>query len=293
MVEQDIGPKITYEKAPSTIFLRRIVPHKVSIAIADKILGQGLSVGGHRHLKLFLKKILIGEHIQIASVLPVYQDADFKFETAGEENIPTSGTTLFIANHEKSRIIGGMGHFIEAARVAYEARSDVRETWRREPRVIFQRGLTCAVRLPGGKKFVWMAPLTEQFYQLAAESFNWVVVDPPKHDRNDQITNKQNLPPCVTEQLLDGRAQFWFPQGKDDQTSSLFMPQKASDYITNLKQHDIAIIPVIFERGRLFSIRFGPPIHIQDLPLSKDGKLNLNDFAQKHMAPLLTANRPS
>ncbi len=288
MLEQGTGRGITYENAPSTLVLRKIVPHPVSIAIADKVLGQGLSPEGHRHLKPILGKILRGEHVSVGrEVLPMYQDAQFKFETEGNEHIPKSGTTLFIGNHEKSRIIGGMGHFIEAARVAYESRGRVENEALREPQVIFQRGLTRVVRLPGGKKFVWMIPLTEQFYQLAAESLDWIAVSPPVNDKNGQITNRQNLPSGVVDQLLEGRALFWFPQGKHDERGAMTMPDKGNGFLTRLKDEDINIVPVMFKpNGSTFNIRFGQSVHIRQLPQNKTGQLDINHFAQNHLEPL-------
>jgi hypothetical protein len=291
MLERQIAPKKAAEAETSTIILRRVIPHALTIRIADKLLGDGLSEEGHKKLRKVLKKILSQEPVQASSEIPpVYEGAHFTFSTEGQENIPTSGTTLFIGNHTKSGPLAGMGQYFEASKIAYERRVDVVDDHKREPRAIAQKGLTGVFKFPGGARLVWTLPLTEQFYEMAAKSFNWIVVSAPKFDKNNQIINKQNLPLNTIDSFVGGEAMFWFPQGKHMATDDLVMPQKGTGLLTRLKDEDVKIVPVRFTPdGNTFRIRFGKPVHVQDIQPNSSGQLDVNDFARNYLQPL--ANR--
>lgn len=217
----------------------------------------------------------------------IYKDSQFTFTSEGEEHIPSSGTTLFIGNHTRSGPLAGMGQYFEASKIAYERRTGVEDNTKKEPKVIAQKGLTRVIKLPGGARYVWTLPLTEQFYELAADSLNWIVISAPKFDKNGQITNRQNLPQQVVDDFLDGQALFWYPQGKHMETRDLAMPEKGTGFLTKLKDEDVTIVPVRFiPESEVFRIHFGKPVHIQDLPPNGNGQLDINHFSRNHLEPL-------
>lgn len=274
-------------KETSTLILRKIIPHKITIALADKFMGEGLTDEGHSKLKTIVSRILKEEKIQASQdVPPAYVDSQFRFEHDGEENIPNKGTTLFIGNHTKSGPLAGIGQYFEASKIAHDARVDVEDNGKREPRVIAQKGLNKTIKFPGGNRVSVMVPLTESFYELAAKSLDWVVVSVPKFDKNGQITNRQNLPPGVIENLLRGEALFWFPQGKHKEGHDLVMPEKGSGFLNKLKDEDVNIVPTRFMPGNPFKIRFGQSVHIQDIPKDENGQLDVNAFSRNYLVPL-------
>ncbi len=287
MVEQEQSRQRA-ETATSTLFLRKVLPHAITVKIGDKLLGQGLSEEGHKQLRSVLKKILNNQPIEVSREIPlIYKDSQFTFTCQGQEHIPASGTTLFIGNHTRSGPLAGMGQYFEASRIAYERRTDVEDHSKREPKAIAQKGLTKVFKLPGGTRYVWTLPLTEQFYELAADSLNWIVISAPKFDKNGQILNRQNLPQGVVDDFLGGQALFWYPQGKHMETHDLAMPEKGTSFLTKLKNEDVTIVPVRFiPTDNVFRIHFGRPVHIQDLPPNGNGQLDINHFAQNHLEPL-------
>ncbi len=293
MSEHEPRTKIVYDNAPSTRPLRELIPHGLSVRVGDMVFGKDLTPQGHVELRRTLRKMLRAEHVTPGDdMYPAYKDA-IKFIVEGQENIPKSGATLFIGNHEKSPLLAGMVHFIEAARVTNDMRTEAPDDVMRETRIIMQRGLSRPIRVFGRKVGVVTIPFSEQFYQLATDAANWITVDPPKYDKNGQIINRQGLPKGLMEEFYKGQAIFWFPQGKHDKPGNLKMPNKANDFVTKSKDHDININGLVFEQADDgFHITFTQSVHIQDFPRNEVGELDVNLFAQRFMAPCLSANRP-
>src|SRR3990167_1596107 len=246
MPERDVG-KPSLQESQRLTSLIRIIPHPLTIYIADKLLGEGLTEEGHEKLKKLIQKMLKREQIQVNREVPqIYADCEFKFYFEGQGNIPKSQATLFIGNHTRSGPLFGMAQYFETARIVYEERTDAGDELLREPVAIAQRGLTKVVRLPGGRKFMWTIPFTGQFYDMAAEALNWVTVDPPKFDSNGQIVNPQRLPRRVTEDLIAGGAVLWFPQGTHRDPGNLVMPEKSEGFLTKLKGQDVKLVAMRF-----------------------------------------------
>src|SRR3990167_11296847 len=205
MFEREYGGPSVKESRRSTFIIRRIIPHPLTVYIADKFLSEGLTPEGHEKLKELIQKMLKRKKVQASLEMPqIYEDCGFKFYFEGQGNIPKSQATLFIGNHTRSGPLFGMAQYFETARIVYKERTDVGNEFLREPVAIAQRGLTKVTKLPGGRKFVWTIPFTAQFYDMAAEALNWVTVDPPKFDSSGQIVNRQSLPSKVTEDLIAG-----------------------------------------------------------------------------------------
>lgn len=287
MLEQENRILATREIQKSTFIIRRVIPHLLTIYMADKLLGEGLTEKGHKKLKIVIKKFLLREHVQSSSEVPqVYEDSEFLFMTEGDENIPTGGATLLIGNHTRSGPLYGMGQYFEVSRAVYKKRINVKNEILREPRAIAQRGLTKAIKFPGGSKFIWNLPFTDQFYDLAAECLNWVTVSPPRFDTNEQITNKQYLPKEVIDYLLSGGALLWFPQGKHQDANYLTMPEKSIGLLTKLKDEDVNLVAIRFIPGsNSLRIIFSEAVHIQDVP-QEDGSVDIKTFVEKYMQRL-------
>lgn len=282
MVDQEPRTGIVYKDPPPTGLLE-LVPRRLAIAAGVKVFGGGLTPDGREALAKGLEKILRKEHITPGEdIHPTYKDA-VEFQIEGEENIPRSGATLFIGNHDTHPLLGRMVQFVEGARVVHNARVDVEDSVTREPRIIMQRGIRKKVKLLGIGLGTHTVPFSEAFYFMAAKAANFVVVDRPIPDENGQIVNKQNMPIGLAEEIASGQALFIYPQGKYE--AGLKMPDK-SGFVAKLRSFDVNVVPVLFERGDPFRIAFGEPVHIQDLPLNETGEPNLNRFAQEHLMPL-------
>src|SRR4030042_42040 len=286
MSEREHRNASTKEAQRSTTLIR-LIPHPLTVHIADKILGEGLSQKGHKKLKYLIQRVLRREQIQVSREVPqIYKDHPFEFYCEGQGNIPRSQATLFIGNHTEGGPLSGMAQYSETSRVVYEERTDVCDERLREPVAIAQRGLTKVVRLLGGRKFIWTIPFTGQFYDMAAAAFNWIVVDPPRFDSNGQIVNKQRLPRQVTENLIAGGALLWFPQGKHENANYLTMPQKSSGLLTRLKDEDVRLVAMRFVPGKnSLSMFFSDAVHIQDL-VQKEGRVDMDDFVSRYLKPL-------
>src|SRR3990167_1800926 len=267
--------------------LIRIVPHPLTVYIADKFLGEGLTEEGHKKLKKLVKKMLKGEKVQASREFPqIYRDCEFEFNFEDRENIPTSGATLFVGNHTRSGPLFGMGQYFETARIVYEERTDVGDDRLREPVAIAQRGLTRVVKLPGVRKFMWTIPFTGQFYDMAVEALNWVTVDPPRFDSSGQIVNRQRLPKRVAEDLIAGGAVLWFPQGKHEEPGNLAMPKKSEGFLIKLKDDDVKLVAMKFMPAKKsLSIFFSDAVHIQDIPQS-EGQIDMAAFVARYLEPL-------
>lgn len=287
MVEYDYRSFASFETETSTFAIRKIIPHRLTVYIADKLLGEGLGNEGHRKLKDIVSRILRRERILASYEMPqIYEDSDFVFRLEGEENIPTSGATLFIGNHTRGGPLFGMGQYFEASRSAYNVRTGVEIESIREPVFIAQRGLTKVIKLPKGRKIIWNIPLIGQFYDLAAECLGWATVFPPKFDAGGQIVNKQRLPKWVIDNLIAGGALFWFPQGKHQDADYLTMPGKSSGLLTKLKDEDVNLVAARFIPGaNLHQIFFSRVVHIGDVA-QKDGVVDIENFVNNYMQPL-------
>ena len=287
MLEQFYGRPVAQEGRRSTFLIRRIIPHPLTIKIADRFLGEGLTGEGHSKLRSLVKRMLSGEEIRASREVPeIFKDLDFRFIKEGEENIPDSGATLFIGNHTRGGPLFGMGQYFEAARTVYEMRVNVEDEDLREPVAIAQRGLTKATKLPGGIKIVWNAPFTGQFYDLAADALNWITVYPPKFDAKGQITNRQNLPRWVLTRLVAGGALLWFPQGKHQHPDQLEMPGKSTGLLTKLKDEDVKVVAMRFVPGQnSLSMFFSDAVHIGDIP-QREGRVDMNAFVDRYLKPL-------
>ncbi len=290
MIEQQPRTNIVYESPPPTGLLE-LVPKRLAIAAGVKVFGGGLTPEGTQALAIGLGKILRREPINPGDdIYPVYQDA-IAFQIEGEENIPRSGATLFIGNHDTHPLLASMVQFIEGARIVNNARVDVQDSVMRESRIIMQRGIRTKVKLLGLSLGTHTVPFSEAFYFMGANSLNFVIVDRPKHDEAEQVVNKQHMPKGLAEEIVAGQALFIYPQGKKG--SGLNMPDK-SGFIAKMRKFDVNVVGVLFERGEPgdpFRIAFGKPTHIQDLLVNEAGEPNLNHFAQQHLAPLQSANR--
>ncbi|OGD85259.1 hypothetical protein A2696_01245 [Candidatus Curtissbacteria bacterium RIFCSPHIGHO2_01_FULL_41_13] len=287
MLEHDHRSPVFQEAKTSAFIIRKVIPHRLTMYIADKLLGEGLTDEGHRKLKDIVGKILRGEHISASREMPqVYEDSDFVFTTAGEENIPSGGATLFMGNHTSGGPLFGMGQYFEVSRSVYRMRINVESEGLREPVAIAQRGLTKVTKLPGGRKIVWNIPLTGQFYDLAAECLSWATVLPPKFDAGGQIVNKQKLPKWVVNNLVAGGALLWLPQGKHQDVNDLTMPEKSAGLLTKLKDEDVNLVAVRFVPGNnSLQIFFSRAVHIEDVP-QKDGVVDIGDFINNYMQRL-------
>lgn len=289
MFEREYRRPPFQESRRPTFLLRRIIPHPLTVYIADKFLGEGLGEEGHRRLKNFVRRALAGEKLQASREVPqIYRDCDFEFNIEGTQNIPESGATLFVGNHTKIGPLKGMAQYFETARVVYEERTGLEDERLREPVAIAQRGLTGVTKLPGGRKFVWKVPFTGQFYDMAAEALSWVTVDLPKFDSKGQIVNKQGLPRKVTEDLIAGGAVLWFPQGTHRDPGNLVMPEKSEGLLTRLKDEDVKLVAMKFipEKGSTsMSIFFSDAVHIQDIP-QLQGRVDMASFVGRYLDPL-------
>lgn len=277
------------ETREKKLFLQRL-PVPLVAYFVNRLLGRNLTSEEQAKIKELAKRVVREEHFSASrEVPPVYESQLAKIFCEGEENMPENGSTIVIGNHVRGGPLYDMGQYFEIARIVYEGRTAVKDEFTREPYAIMQRGLAPTVRIFGGRLRVPIPlarQLTGQFYELMARSVGWEIVDLPRFDESDQITNRQNLSRRAIERLEAGGAMMWFPQGKH--VTNLEFPQKAGDWLFRLKDKDIKLIPLrVISKGKgtLFLL-IGKPIHIQDLPLT-DGMVNINrDFVQKHIAPL-------
>ena len=269
--------------------LIRVIPHPLTVYIADKFLGEGLTEEGHKKLKNLVKKMLEREKVQASREVPqIYQDCGFEFKIEGAENIPKSGSTLFIGNHTRSGPLAGMAQYFETTQIVHDERTQVYDEHLREPVAIAQRGLTKIRRLPGGRKLVFTVPFTPQFYDMAAEALNWVTVDIGRFDSSGQIVNWQRLPRRVTEDLIAGGAVLWFPQGKHEEPSNLAMPEKSEGLLTKLKDKDVKLVAMRFvpaDKLPSMSIFFSDAVHIQAIP-QPEGRVDMAAFVARYLEPL-------
>src|SRR3989344_8100660 len=101
MTEREYRMPSSGEVRPTNLI--RVIPHPLTVYIADKFLGEGLTPESHKKLKNLVQKMLKREKIQASLEMPpIYQDCRFEFYFEGRENIPKSQATLFIGNHTRS-----------------------------------------------------------------------------------------------------------------------------------------------------------------------------------------------
>lgn len=266
-------------KAPDLRRASLFIPAEAAARILDLQLGAELSREGHDHLRSLVRKIIYGDKVWASQEMPlILTGSKFEVETFGQENIPSSGSTLFIGNHVRGKSFGGMDYFFTAVSTAYEARSGVADRHVREPYVIMQRGL--------GKANPLVRYLSGEFYERAAKTFDWEVVLIPRFDSEGQVVNHQRLPHSAIRRLIEGGAMFWYPQGKHTESDNqLNFPDKANSFLQRLREsvrgQNIQVVPLQVSSypDRAITLHFGHPI-----PISQT--TDINDFAQSHIVPL-------
>ncbi len=265
------------EKKIPLIIRNAFVAHTVS-HIVDWRLGKGLSSEGHDRLRKVVFRALRGEKVSMTKdVSHVYEGANLSIEVGGQEHIPPSDPTIFIANHTRGGPIDSLGQYFEMVKTGHDARSGVKDDYVREPFVIAQRGLS------KGKILEYF---TGMFYEFVGESFNCEIVEIPRHDKNGEIVNKQNLRPNAIHRVINGGATLWIPQGAHRDPDDLRFPEKATGFLKKVSDEDkdIQLVPVRSipdSRGNI-KIVFGPPVEISHV-IERGG---INYFAEKHISPL-------
>lgn len=241
--------------------------------------GQGLTHEGRKLVKQYVAKIMRGEKVSACyEVSLVYKDAAFGVNVEGEKYIPTKGPTLVIGNHTKAGPLAGMAQFFEITKVLAENRVNTPDV----PFVVMQRGLTRNHPYIGGL----INSLSGQLYELAAKSLDWELVSAPKYNdeantSNGQIKNKQGLPRKAVIRLLRGGAGVLYPQGRNLPDGNLNFPNKVNGFLSRLRETDLRLLPLRVLKGSNgeANMYLGEAIPVREFE-------GINDFAQKHLAPL-------
>jgi len=266
------------EQRPPFLIRNVLVAHAIAFA-TDKILREGLSPDGRKLLKQFVVKAWMGTKVSIAKdISRLNQESSLDIEVKGQEYIPSSGPTIFVANHTHGGPLNNIGQFFEMVKEGENARFNVDNDQVREPFIIVQRGL--------GKARL-MRLLSGVFYDIVAEnSFGCEIVAIPKHNDSGEIINGQNLRPAAIERIIDGGASLWLPQGREREPDDFRFPEKATGFLKRINERDgfTQLVPIrsIPDQQGNIKIVFGTPVDINHV-VANGG---INYFAQNHIAPL-------
>ena len=264
-------------KRPPFIFRNPLVAHGTAY-IVDKSIGDGCTPEGHQLLRKIVVRICKGDEISISHDIPdVYHGADLQIEVEGQKNIPSSGPTIFIANHTRGGPMNSMGQFFEIIKEAYLARFNVVDEKVREPFIIIQKGLA------KGKIIQYFTGI---FYEIAGHSLNCEVVEIPRYN-DKEIINGQKLKACAIDRITNGGAALWAPQGTHRDARDLCFPEKKGNGFLNRvysEDRNVQLVPVrlIPDLQGNVKIFFGPVIVLQHI-IENGG---INYFTEKHLDPL-------
>ena len=265
------------EQKPPILLRNALLAYGIAL-IVDWRVGKGFSPEGHKLLRQLVVKTWKGTKVSIArEVSRTYQGADLTIEVDGQEHIPASGPTIFIANHTRGGPLDSIGQFFEMMRVGYDARLDVEDDEIREPFLIVQRGLA------KGKIVQYLSGI---FYDIVGNSLGCEIVAIPRYNKDGEIINGQNLKPGTIRRIVDGGSSLWLPQGRHRDPDDLRFPEKATGFLKKINRRDrfTQLVPVrsVPDSHRNIKIVFGPAVEISHV-VANGG---INYFAQNHIAPL-------
>ena len=265
------------EQSPPFLIRNVLVAHAIAFA-TDRIMREGLSPDGRRLLKQFVVKAWMGTKVSIAKdISRLNQESSLRIEVEGQEHIPSSGPTIFVANHTYGGPLNNIGQFFEMVKEGENARFDVDNDQVREPFIIIQRGI--------GKARL-MRSLSGVFYDIVGNSFGCEIVAIPKHDEQGEVVNKQNLGKKAIQRIADGGASLWLPQGRESEAWDFRFPEKATGFLKRINEGDCStqLVPVrsIPDSHGNIKVVFGPAVDVNHV-VSNGG---INYFTQKHIAPL-------
>ena len=274
---------VSPEQIPPFIVRNALIAHAIAFG-AHRILDDGLTSDGRDLLYKLVLRACRGEEVSISRELPLaYQGAKLKIEVDGQNNIPSSGSTIFIGNHTRGGPLLSNGQFIEEAKQGYDARIDVQDKGIREPFVIMQEGLGGWF----GKRYA-----TGIFYKIAANALNCEIVSIAKFDKSKinkdgtEIMNRQGLSPTAIQRIVNGGALLWLPQGRHRPPNDFNFPEiKANGFLSNVHDRDcrVQLVPVrsIPDSHGNIKIVFGPAVGISHVVAK-----GIDHFAHEHIEPL-------
>ncbi len=265
------------------LFLQNaLVAHVLAFIIDKAILGSGLNPDGRRLLRIYARRTWRGEKVSIAKEVSRLLDySELSIEVSGEQNIPTSGPTIFVANHVKGGPLRNVGQFFKMVQVGYDERSGIQDDYIREPFLIIQRGLA---RHAIGK-------LSGLYFDVVGEALGCEIVEIPRFRKDEngdgeRIVNHQRLKKSAVQRIVAGGASVWMPQARERTEDDFNFPFKGNRYIRKIAAVEpyTQITPICSipdSRGNL-KLVFGKAVDIKDV-IANGG---IQDFALRHIAPL-------
>ncbi len=264
-------------RPPSFLIRNVLVAHAIAFA-TDRIMREGLSPDGRKLLRQFVVKAWMGTKVSTAKdISRLNRESSLGIEVKGQEHIPSSGPTVFVANHTYGGPLNNIGQFFEMVKEGANARFDVDNEQVQEPFIIVQRGI--------GKARL-MRLLSGVFYDIVGNSFGYEIVGIAKYDGSGEIINGQNLRDAAIDRIIDGGASLWLPQGREREPDDLRFPEKATGFLKKIDDEDrfVQLVPIRSipdSRGNI-RVVFGQSVDINHV-VANGG---INYFAQKHIAPL-------
>lgn len=231
-----------------------------------------------RFLKLIARSTLRGESLSPEVLYRATESLVSRTIIVGEENIPTSGPTIFLANHKEGPLCGMWSYFVSYYKI-YKARVDS-EPSKRAPFIITQDNIVKKVRTPFGQKDV-IVPFIGQFRRLFSKSLNWPIVGVPQFDSNRQIINNQKSGLLgVFRRILKGEAAIAYAQGTHRNDEEF--PDKAGEFLSVIRKlcPNSQVVPVrsLLQNGEQPMLVFGESVNISNLPSKIDGEVDINRF---------------
>lgn len=293
MSERIKSPLDKIIKTPNILLEHYILENPIFWPAIEKTVSYLMSVGWNPtpqeigRLQLVVRKFLKGEPTPAKYIGRCFESLRSQVTVIGVENIPKSGSTIFIGNHPPGGPLHGMWSYFMTADIAYDARDEEVDRNIREPYVIVQEGLTKDLMLPFFEEKRIIVPGSAWFYGRLAKSTRWGLVAVPEFDKNGQIINDQKGSPDILRRLFRNGAMIIYPQGtyrKDD-----IFPERAGKMLTILKEKNIQLVPVmaIVKSYAEQYLIFGKSVHIKDLGTCGDGSIDINEnFVIPHLKPL-------
>ncbi len=270
------------EQRQPSLIRNPLVAHTIAYAIDYWKMGRGLSPDGHRLFRKFLVKACKGERVSISQDMPrVYQGASLSVEIEGQENIPSYGPTILVANHTHGGPMDGIAQFFSMAKEGYDARTDEQDEEVREPFLIMGRGL---------EKGRLLQFISTKIYENAfGPSLNCEIVAIPQFDEEGEIINGQNLKISTVRRIING-ASLWLPQGTHRASNDLDFPEKSTEFlkmvnkVASIKDLYIKLVPVrsIPDSQGNIKLIFGPSVESSHIVANGGIKY----FVREHLAPL-------
>lgn len=264
------------------LFLQNPVMARIVSFILHKfVLGPTLDKEGYKLLISLARKTWMGEEVSVATeISQLLKYAKLTIEVAGEQNIPTEGTTVFVANHTNAGPLRGIGQYFKMVQVGYDARTGVEDPYIREPYIVIQRGLS---KHGIGK-------LSGIYFDVVggrALGLEVVAIPRFKKDENgEKILNYQGLKDSAIKRVavLEGAA-LWMPQGRDRHPEDFNFPSKNGFLvkIASLEPHT-QVVPIcsVPDSGKNITLVFGKAVDIRHV-IANGG---IQEFGLKYIAPL-------